>query len=544
MIRTSHPLKPRRALLLATALALASPLALAQSNWPTKPVTIVVPFPAGGGTDAFARPLSAHLTKVLGKQFIIDNRGGAGGTVGASLAARAAPDGYTLFMGAVHHAIAPSMYPKLDYNIETDFVPIGLVSSVPQVIVVNPQRMPQADFKAFLAAVRSNPGKYNYASAGNGTSHHLAGELFKLQSQTFITHIPYRGAGPALQDLIAGQVDMMFDGLGSSAAHIRGGRIKALAVASDKRSPSFPDVPTAAEMGLPDYQVATWYGLWAPKGTPKDVADRIQAELRKALNSEEIIAVWRGIGSITPDLYGDAYGRFVSSEVKRWAEVVKSFGRQAGVMSGSVRLLAADAAGVARVLISHPGKLNALSVAMWHELRAIFDALNTADAPPRVLLLHGDGGHFVAGGDIEEFPSFRFDEQRLRALPRRSGGAGAARHARLRHPHRRADRRPLRRRRAGDRRLLRPAHLRPQQPLRHPDRPAGLSAGAVRSADRRARDRPDAAARAADRSAAAGRRRGTGARPRQPCRRRRRGGRRGAGRLRSASPRCRRRRSA
>jgi tripartite-type tricarboxylate transporter receptor subunit TctC len=326
MIRTSHPLKPRRALLLATALALASPLALAQSNWPTKPVTIVVPFPAGGGTDAFARPLSAHLTKVLGKQFIIDNRGGAGGTVGASLAARAAPDGYTLFMGAVHHAIAPSMYPKLDYNIETDFVPIGLVSSVPQVIVVNPQRMPQADFKAFLAAVRSNPGKYNYASAGNGTSHHLAGELFKLQSQTFITHIPYRGAGPALQDLIAGQVDMMFDGLGSSAAHIRGGRIKALAVASDKRSPSFPDVPTAAEMGLPDYQVATWYGLWAPKGTPKDVTDRIQAELRKALNSEEIIAVWRGIGSITPDLYGDAYGRFVSSEVKRWAEVVKSSG--------------------------------------------------------------------------------------------------------------------------------------------------------------------------------------------------------------------------
>jgi tripartite-type tricarboxylate transporter receptor subunit TctC len=327
MNRTSHPFKPRRALLLATALALASPLALAQgSNWPTKPVTLVVPFPAGGGTDAFARPLSAYLTKALGKQFIIDNRGGAGGTVGAGLAARAAPDGYTLFMGAVHHAIAPSMYPKLDYNIETDFVPIGLVSSVPQVIVVNPQRMPQADFKAFLAAVRQNPGKYNYASAGNGTSHHLAGELFKLQSQTFITHIPYRGAGPALQDLIAGQVDMMFDGLGSSAAHIKGGRIKALAVAADKRSPSFPDVPTAAEMGLPDYQVATWYGLWAPKGTPKDVVDRIQAELRKALNSEEIIAVWRGIGSITPDLYGDAYGRFVSSEVKRWADVVKASG--------------------------------------------------------------------------------------------------------------------------------------------------------------------------------------------------------------------------
>ena len=316
----------RRSLLLAAAVSLASPFALAQSNWPSKPVTIVVPFPAGGGTDAFARPLSAALTKMLGKQFIIDNKGGAGGTVGAGVAARAAPDGYTLFMGAVHHAIAPSVYPKLDYNIETDFVPIGLVSSVPQVIVVNAQRMPVADFKAFLDSVKKNPGKFNYASAGNGTSHHLAGELFKLQTQTFITHIPYRGAGPALQDLIAGQVDMMFDGLGSSAAHIRAGRIKALAVASDKRAPGFPDLPTAAEMGLPSYQVATWYGLWAPKGTPKDVVDRIQAELRKALNSEEIKVAWTGIGSATPDLFGDAYGRFVSAEIKRWADVVKASG--------------------------------------------------------------------------------------------------------------------------------------------------------------------------------------------------------------------------
>ena len=325
-MKTSHTPTPRRALLLATALALASPLALAQSTWPSKPVTLVVPFPAGGGTDAFARPLAAVLTKNLGRQFIIDNKGGAGGTVGAGLASRAAPDGYTLFMGAVHHAIAPSMYPKLDYNIETDFVPIGMVSSVPQVIVVHPQRVPVTDYKGLMEYLRKNPGKLNYASAGNGTSHHLAGELFKLQTGTFITHIPYRGAGPALQDLISGQVDIMFDGLGSSAAHIKGGRIKGLAVASDKRAPGFPDLPATAELGLASYQVATWYGLWAPKGTPKDVVDRIQAELRKALNSEEIVAAWRGIGSTTPDLYGEAYGRFVSGEVKRWAEVVKSSG--------------------------------------------------------------------------------------------------------------------------------------------------------------------------------------------------------------------------
>jgi len=324
-MKTSQPQAIRRALL-AAAVALASPLALAQSNWPSKPVTIVVPFPAGGGTDAFARPLTATLTKNLGRQFIIDNKGGAGGTVGAGVASRAAPDGYTLFMGAVHHTIAPSMYAKLDYNIETDFVPIGLVSSVPQVIVVHAQRVPVADFKGLMDYLRKNPGKLNYASAGNGTSHHLAGELFKLQTNTFITHIPYRGAGPALQDLIAGQVDMMFDGLGSSAAHIKAGRIKGLAVASDKRAPGFPDLPAATELGLPNYQVATWYGLWAPKGTPKDVLERIQSELRKALNSEEIVAVWRGIGSTTPDLYGEAFGRFVGSEVKRWADVVKSSG--------------------------------------------------------------------------------------------------------------------------------------------------------------------------------------------------------------------------
>ena len=314
----------RRALLAAASLCMAG-LAQAQA-WPTKPVTFVVPFPAGGGTDAFARPLTAVLSKQMGKQVIIDNKGGAGGTLGASLAAKAAPDGYTFFMGAVHHAIAPSMYPKLDYNIESDFIPVGLISSVPQVIVVNPQRVPATDLKGFLDYVRKNPGKLNYGSAGNGTSHHLAGELFKLQTQTFITHIPYRGAGPALQDLIGGQVDVMFDGLGSSATHIKNGRIKALAVGSDKRAPGFPDVPTAAEGGVPTYQVATWYGLWAPKGTPKEVVAQMQAELKKALNSDELKTTWTGLGTSTPNLWGDDFGKFVGSEIKRWASVVKASG--------------------------------------------------------------------------------------------------------------------------------------------------------------------------------------------------------------------------
>jgi tripartite-type tricarboxylate transporter receptor subunit TctC len=321
-----HPSLPRRSLLRAGAagFTLAAFGARAQSAWPAKPVTLVVPFPAGGGTDAFARPFSAQFAKQTGKTLVIDNRGGAGGTLGASIAARAQPDGYTLFMGAIHHAIAPSVYPKLEYDLQRDFVPLALLAEVPQVVVVNPKRVTAPDFKTFLAELKKSPGKLNYASAGGGTSHHLAGELFKQQTRTFITHIPYRGAGPALQDLIAGSVDMMFDGLGSSAAHIKGGRIKALMVAGSQRNPSLPDVPCAAELGLPDYKVTTWYGLWAPKGTPADVQARIVEEVKRAGVSDDIRGVWASngaqYGTLTPAQFGD----YVNAEVTRWAAVVKA----------------------------------------------------------------------------------------------------------------------------------------------------------------------------------------------------------------------------
>jgi tripartite-type tricarboxylate transporter receptor subunit TctC len=315
----------RRDVLRAAAAAAVTPAAFAQgSGWPTKPVTVVVPFPAGGGTDAFARPLAAQFAKQTGRQLIIDNKGGAGGTVGASIAAKHTPDGYSLFMGAVHHTIAPSIYPRLDYDLEKDFVPISLVARVPQVIVVNPKRIDANDFKTFLNMVKSNPGRYNYASAGNGTSHHLAGELFKIQTKTFITHIPYRGAGPALQDLIAGNADLMFDGLGSSAGHIKGGRIRALMMSGNKRNPAFPDVPSAAELGLPDYTVTSWYGLWAPKGTPADVQARIADEVRKALQSDELKAIWANQGAEFPNLSQQQFASFISEEVKRWNQVVKT----------------------------------------------------------------------------------------------------------------------------------------------------------------------------------------------------------------------------
>ena len=310
---------------IAAAAACAPFAAQAQTGWPSKPVTIIVPFPAGGGTDAFARPLTAALSKNTGKQFIIDNRGGAGGTLGASIAAKAAPDGYNFFMGAVHHAIAPSMYPKLDYDIEKSFIPVALVSSVPQVIVVNPQKVPTNDLKGFIEAAKKADGKMNFGSAGSGSSHHLAGELFNSLAGTKIAHVPYKGAGPALTDLMGGQIEVMFDGMGSSAGHIKGGRIKAIAVASEKRAPGFPNIPTALESGL-NYKVSTWYGLWAPKGTPPEVIATFQAELKKAYNSDELKVIWNGLGAEVPDTYGDGFGKFVTSEIKRWADVAKASG--------------------------------------------------------------------------------------------------------------------------------------------------------------------------------------------------------------------------
>jgi tripartite-type tricarboxylate transporter receptor subunit TctC len=315
--------------MLGAALAGAATVGLpvrAQSAWPTRPVNLVVPFPAGGGTDAFARPIAAQFLRVTGRTLVIDNKGGAGGTLGASMAAKSAPDGYNLFMGAVHHTIAPSMYPRLDYDLERDLVPLILVASVPQVVVVNPRKVSATRLDELLAELRARPAKYNYGSAGSGTSHHLAGELFKQQTRTFITHIPYRGAGPALQGLIAGDVDMMFDGLGSSAAHIQGGRIRALMVSGKERNPALPDVPSAGELGLPDYNVTTWYGIWVPRGTPADAQAAAIDALRKSVQADEARAVWGRQGATFPDLTGDQFGAFIKGELNRWAQVVKASG--------------------------------------------------------------------------------------------------------------------------------------------------------------------------------------------------------------------------
>lgn len=310
---------------LATFAATAALPVAAQTAWPEKPVTLIVPFPAGGGTDAFARPLAAELGRILGKSIIIDNKGGAGGTLGAAAAARAPADGYTFFVGAVHHAIAPGVYPSLTYDIQKDFAPLAVIAVVPQVVVVNPGKVQAKNLTELIAAAKAQPGKMTYASAGSGTSHHLAGELFKSLAGIDVLHVPYKGAGPALQDLVGGQVDMMFDGLGSSAAHITGGRIKPLAVASKSRAPgAMGTIPTAAESGLAGYEVATWYALFAPAGTPKPVLDRMLAATKEALASETSTKVWAMQGASTGALEPAAMGAFLAAEVERWGKVSKA----------------------------------------------------------------------------------------------------------------------------------------------------------------------------------------------------------------------------
>jgi tripartite-type tricarboxylate transporter receptor subunit TctC len=329
MVAASEPwsfnMRQRIALLLPAVLVLLpvdGSLALAQS-WPQKPITLIVPFAAGGGTDAFARPLAMQLDQQLGVRVLIDNRAGGGGTVGAAAAAKATPDGYSFFMGAAHHAIAATVYPKLTYSLEKDFVPIGMISRVPHVLVVGPGKVSAKTLSELVAHIRANPDKVNYASGGSGTTQHFAGELFKLLTGTRIQHVPYRGAGPMMQDLLAGHVDMAFDGLGSSANQVREGRLRGLAVTASKRVTTLPDIPTAEEAGVRGFELSTWYALWAPKNTPAVIVERITKELQTALQVGSIGETWERNGSEVPSLTGAEFGAFVSAEVARWGKVAQ-----------------------------------------------------------------------------------------------------------------------------------------------------------------------------------------------------------------------------
>ena len=306
--------------------AAIAPGAFAQGAWPNKPVKVINPFPAGGGTDVFLRPLAARLSQSMGQQFTVENLGGAGGTVGATAAAKAQPDGYTLFCGAVHHTIAESLYTKLPYSLEKDFVPITVIAYVPNVISLHPKHTGINTFAEFLTYLKKNPGKMNYGSAGNGTSHHLTVEMFKQMTGTFITHIPYRGAGPMMQDLLAGSVDFAFDGMGTSAAQIKGGKLKALAVTSAKRVPAFPTIPTMDEVGVKGYQATTWYGLWAVKGTPAEIITRTQQEVAKALTEPALKEFWFNQGAEPGGQTPAEFSKFIGDEIAKWGKVVKASG--------------------------------------------------------------------------------------------------------------------------------------------------------------------------------------------------------------------------
>jgi tripartite-type tricarboxylate transporter receptor subunit TctC len=308
--REETAVKNRRLLLsVAATLALASPFSIQAQSYPTKPVRLVVPFPPGGGTDAFARPLTKVLSANLGQSFVIDNRGGAGGT-----------------LGAVHHTIAVSMYPRLGYDLQKDLTPVTVLSYVPNVVVVNPQRVAARSYASFAEYVKANPGRLNYASAGNGTTHHLTVELWKTLTGSFAAHIPYRGAGPAMQDLLAGQVDFMFDGMGSSIQHIKSGRLIPLAVSSAKRSFALPDIPTLDELGVKGYDARTWYAVWAPAGTPRDIVNRLQQEIAKALSGAELKGIWESLGAEAGGQPPEDMGKFVDGEIAKWAKVVKDSG--------------------------------------------------------------------------------------------------------------------------------------------------------------------------------------------------------------------------
>jgi tripartite-type tricarboxylate transporter receptor subunit TctC len=306
------------------ALVLATfALAVQAQGWPNKSVRVINPFPAGGGVDTFARPIAAKLTQALGQSFYVENMGGAGGTVGAAAAAKAPNDGYTIFMGAIHHSIAESIYAKLPYNIERDFDPVTIVAYVPNVIVVHPKHQGINKYDDLVKYLKANPGKMNFGSAGNGTSHHLVGELFKLRTGTDIVHVPYKGAGPMMQDLIAGNVDMAFDGMGTSANQIKAGKLKPLAVSSGTRNPVLPDTPTLKEMGLQDFEVTTWYAMWVPKGVPKEITDRLYQEVAKILQMPDIKALWDTQGATAGGQPPAEFGKFLRSEVERWNKVVR-----------------------------------------------------------------------------------------------------------------------------------------------------------------------------------------------------------------------------
>lgn len=308
---------------------LAQP-ALAQQAWPSRAITLVVPFAAGGATDILGRLLGQGLSTRLGQPVIVENRPGAGGGVGATAVAKASPDGYTLLLGAVStHAINPSLYKSLGYDAAKDFAPIAYVAGVPNLLVVSPKRVAANSVAELLSEIAARPAGFDFASAGNGTSIHLSGEMFKVASGLKLTHVPYRGSAPAVGDLMSGNVDLMFDNLPSALQLARNGDLRALAVTSARRSPTLPEIPTMAESGFPNFVAESWFVLFAPAGTPAAVTERLTREATGVLEGPDFKDRLATLGASPRALTGAALSAFIAEETAKWGEVVRKSGARA-----------------------------------------------------------------------------------------------------------------------------------------------------------------------------------------------------------------------
>ena len=330
-----RPSNSRRSILRAIALAGAvsftglsalAPATATAQDFPTKPITILVPFSAGGTTDILARIVGQYLGTKFGQSVVVENRDGAGGNIGTQTAARAKPDGYTLLMGTVGtHAINPALYSKLNFDHIKDFQPLTRVAMVPNLLVVNPDR-PYRSVKELIEYAKAHPGEVTFASSGNGSSIHLSGELFKLMAGVDMLHIPYRGSAPAVTDLLGGTVDIMFDNMPSAIQHVRSNTLVPLAVTPATRSPELPDVPTIAEAGVEGYEATSWFGLFAPAGTPDDVVQTLHSAIVEALKDPEVVEKFNAQGAQVHIDTPEEFAEFIAAETEKWADVVKRSG--------------------------------------------------------------------------------------------------------------------------------------------------------------------------------------------------------------------------
>ncbi|MES2101129.1 MAG: tripartite tricarboxylate transporter substrate binding protein [Pseudomonadota bacterium] len=304
------------------AAVIAAPAVHAQQHWPDKPIRFVVPYPPGGGTDVIARIVQERFQATLGQPIIIENRGGAAGSLGTDVVAKAASDGYTVLFTLSSHTINPSIYPKLPFNTVKDFEPVGTVASLPQILVANPQ-LPVANVAELIALAKAKPDTLAFASVGNGSPGHLAGELFKLRTGTRMTHVPYRGGGPAVTDVMGGQVPLLWVSIPAAAQFVKAGKLKALAVSTVKRSAAFPDVPTVQEAGVADFEVDSWYAMFVPAKTPKVIVEKLNAALNAIVREPDIRDKLLAQGSEGVGGTPAALGKIVDAELVKWAKLAK-----------------------------------------------------------------------------------------------------------------------------------------------------------------------------------------------------------------------------